>query len=177
MVKFSRYWDMPSADTFDMPSVSSFVKKYAMGSHVSIDPFARNKRIATYTNDLNPGTQAEYHMDALEFLLVIEKQNVQADLVLFDPPYSLEQCKRSYESVGRVVTMRDTQIWGRWTEHKDILSRLLKVGGVCLSFGWNSIGLGKKRGCELEEIMMVCHGATHNDTICIAERKIQGTLL
>ncbi len=35
---------------------------------------------------------------------------------------------------------------------------------------------GRKFGFELEEIMLVCHGADHNDTICIAERRLQSDL-
>jgi hypothetical protein len=31
--------------------------------------------------------------------------------------------------------------------------------------------MGKKRGMELVEIMLVSHGIGHNDTICMAEQK------
>lgn len=47
---------MPNPDTFDCKPLGQIVVRYLSG--VSIDPFARNKRIATYTNDLNPGTAA-----------------------------------------------------------------------------------------------------------------------
>jgi hypothetical protein len=53
---------------------------------------------------------------------------------------------------------------------------MVKTGGIVLSFGWNSIGFGKGRGYKLVEIMLVCHGSAHNDTICIAEQKMQGNL-
>ena len=47
---------------------------------------------------------------------------------------------------------------------------------VALSFGWNTVGMGK--GWNTEEIMLVCHGGDHNDTICMADRMIskQGDL-
>ena len=176
VINFKRFWDMPNKNTFDIPSIFGFIKKYLLDSVVSIDPFARNKRWATYTNDLNPQTSAESHMECLEFLQMLKSRGIKADLVLFDPPYSLEQCKRSYESVGRKVTMRDTQIWGRWTEAKDTINDLLEENGIVLSFGWNSIGMGKNRGFEIIDLILVCHGGAHNDTICLAERKIQGTL-
>lgn len=41
-----------------------------------------------------------------------------------------------------------------------------------LSFGWNSVGMGRKHSFEIVEILMVCHGGMHNDTICVAERKV-----
>ncbi len=162
---------MPSADTFDVPTIKGFVQKYLMKSKTSIDPFARNKRWATYTNDLNPETAAEYHMDALDFLKIFQDKGESIDLCIFDPPYSIEQCKRSYNNVGRKVTMRDTQIWGRWTELKDVINSIMIVGGIVLSFGWNSIGMGMNRKYEIIDGMIICHGGAHNDTICIAEKK------
>lgn len=32
--------------------------------------------------------------------------------------------------------------------------------------------MGKERGFEILEILLVCHGGAHNDTICLAERRI-----
>lgn len=168
----TRLWAMPTADTFDCPPIRDFVKKYLRQSKVSIDPFARNKRLATHTNDLNPATAAEFHMTALEFLEILKERGVKSDLVIFDPPYSMEQCKRVYESVGRAVTMQDTQDWGRWTREKRLIAELLDIGGVCLSFGWNSNGVGLQNLFKIEEIMIVAHGGAHNDTICLAERKL-----
>jgi hypothetical protein len=31
--------------------------------------------------------------------------------------------------------------------------------------------MGKKYGMEIIEMMNVCHGGAHNDTICIAEKQ------
>ena len=41
-----------------------------------------------------------------------------------------------------------------------------------LSFGWNTVGMGKRHGYEQIEIMLCCHGGAHNDTICLAERRL-----
>lgn len=57
-----------------------------------------------------------------------------------------------------------------------MINEILVNGGIVLSFGWNSIGMGNKRGYELLEGLLVCHGPGHNDTICIAEKKLQSTL-
>ena len=32
--------------------------------------------------------------------------------------------------------------------------------------------MGIKNGFEIIEILLVCHGADHNDTICLAEKRI-----
>ena len=163
---------MPTPDTFDCPPIGDFVKKYLRQSKISIDPFARNKRWATYTNDLNPDTAAEYHVDALEFLQMLKVRSVVADLIIFDPPYSLQQVMQCYAGVGRQFLSSDAQDCGRWTKEKDICQNLLVSNGVFLHFGWHSNGIGKERGFSIEELLIVAHGSAHNDTICIAERKM-----
>jgi hypothetical protein len=170
-MKITRKWAMPSADTFDVPPIGEFVKSYMRQSSISVDPFARNKRWATYTNDLNPDTTAEYHLDALDFLGLMNSKGVSADLVLFDPPYSARQVAECYQQVGRAVTMQDTQ--GKsWSDWKDAVSKIVPVNGIVLSFGWNTVGMGRKHNFEIVEILMVCHGGVHNDTICMAEKKL-----
>lgn len=176
-IPMRRVWAMPCASTFDVPPIRSLVKSYLHKARVSIDPFARNKRWATHTNDLNPETAAEHHLEAADFLKLLRQKNCVVDLVLFDPPYSLEQCKRSYEGVGRVVTMRDTQIWGRWTEHKEVIRDIVEPGAFVISCGWNTIGMGLQNGFQITEILIVSHGGAHNDTIVTVERKIEDTQL
>jgi hypothetical protein len=171
-----REWAMPNTETFDIPVIGAFVRKYLAHSRCSIDLFARNKALASITNDLNPETQAMHHFEALEFLEHVSTLNVRPDLAIFDPPYSLEQCARSYRDVGRRVTEQDTQIFGRWTAHRDVLAHVLADDAVVLSFGWSSQGMGRKHGFVLEEVLLVCHGGGHNDTICIAERRAQPRL-
>lgn len=168
---FQRFWSMPSADTFDCEPIKGFVQKYLIKSKISIDPFARNSRLATHTNDLNPETLAHHHMEALDFLLMLKSQNVKADLVFLDPPYSLTQVFRAYNDIG-LKFHGDENPTGGFPKVRDALSELLVDGGVCLSFGWNSVGLGKTRKMEIIEGLLVCHGGNRNDTICMAERKL-----
>jgi hypothetical protein len=69
------------------------------------------------------------------------------------------------------VGMSETQNGKLYFEVRNMIDRLLKPGGIVLSFGWNSAGMGKGRGYEIIEILLVAHGGAHNDTICMAERK------
>lgn len=167
---------MPNAETFTVEPIHNFVWKYLHKAMVSIDPFARNKRWATYTNDINPNTAAEYHLEAVEFLDVLRDQGVKADLLLFDPPYSPRQLKECYDSFGKKMQLEDGQTARMRKEWREHALPLLTNDAVVLSFGWNSVGYGKSLGFELEEIMLVCHGADHNDTICIAEHRLQSGL-
>ena len=169
-MKFSRQWAMPSADTFSVAPIRDFVKRYVVGTVV--DPFARNSDLATeYSNDLNPKTSAKFHMQADEFLSLIAGKGVIADTIILDPPYSPRQISVCYQESGLKVGMIDTQNALLYKSVRQEARRLCKQGTVVLSFGWNSTGMGE--GFELEEIMLVCHGGAHNDTICIAERMTQ----
>lgn len=170
-MKFSRVWAMPNGDTFDIPPIRDFVKRYLSESLVSIDPFARNKRWATYTNDLNPKTQAEWHMDAEEFLKMIRSGGIQCDLGILDPPYSPRQISEYYKEAGITCGMKETQNATLYSRVKSAMIGVLSEDAIVLSFGWNSSGMGQKHGFEQIEIMLVCHGGAHNDTICLAEKR------
>lgn len=164
-MKFYRDWAMPTADTFESPPIGEFVHRYLRG--VSVDPFARNNRLSTYTNDLNPATEAEDHMDAEEFLLMLAKRGLKADTILLDPPYSPRQISECYAAAGLKARMADTQNAALYARVRRAARALCKAGTAVLSFGWNSAGMGV--GFELVELLLVAHGGAHNDTICLAE--------
>ena len=109
-------------------------------------------------------------MDALEFLKT--RATGSADLVLYDPPYSITQAAELYRSYGKERLRVSIANMRYWKLCKDNVARILKRGGACLSFGWNSNGLGKGRGFEMVEILLVSHGGSKNDTICCKEYKL-----
>ena len=171
-MKITRKWAMPAAETFKIPPIRQLIYSYMGCDPNWADPFANGNSPAEYTNDINPEMPTKYHLDAHEFAKIIADVNG----VLFDPPYSIEQMKRSYENIGRKFTMRDGQICNRWTELKDCLTDKIRLGGYVISFGWNTQGFGKKRGFEKVEIMIVAHGSGHNDTLVTVERKFNEKL-
>lgn len=173
-IHFTRVWAMPNANTFCVPPIREFVKKYLAVTSVSVDPFARNSELATYTNDLNPETSAQHHMDAVEFLEMLAEKAVKADVIIFDPPYSPRQISKCYAAAGKKARMMDTQNAALYAKCRGAIRKICHQYSRVLSFGWNSCGMGP--GWEIEEIMLVAHGGAHNDTICMAERKVQGTL-
>jgi hypothetical protein len=160
---------MPNSRTFQIKPIKEFVEKYIKDKKIIIDPFANECRYGTITNDLNPKFDTDFHLDALDFLQQIESES--ADVVIYDPPYSLRQVKECYEGVGITVTAEHTKSSWR-AKHLDEIKRILKPGGLALCFGWNSNGIGKTRGFEMLEVLLVPHGGSKNDTICTAERKI-----
>jgi hypothetical protein len=172
-IKWSREWAMPNGDTFSIPPIGRFVRRYLAASKISVDPFARNKDWATYTNDLNPNTTAQRHMDAEAFLLALADEGLagKVDCAILDPPYSPRQISELYKEIGIPCGMKDTQSAVLYQRVRNALAPLLAPGAIVLSFGWSTNGMGKKHGFEIIEIMLVAHGGAHNDTICMAERK------
>lgn len=171
-IRFSRCFAMPSAETFSVKPIGDFVQRYLAEAKISVDPFARNRDWATYTNDINPATSAQSHEDAEVFLSSLVGHSITVDLALFDPPYSPRQVSEHYKAAGVPVTGEDTQNGRLYRRVRDVLDRIVRPGGIVLSFGWQSMGMGITRGYELLETMLVAHGGGHNDTICIAERKL-----
>ncbi|MBE3086022.1 MAG: adenine-specific DNA methylase [Bacteroidetes bacterium] len=169
-MEINRKWAMPNSNTFDIKCINNLIHKYLKQGMDSIDPFANTNKIAKITNDLNPDYDTDYHLDAVDFLKLFEDNS--KDVVLYDPPYSLRQVSECYKNVGIPVTMETTQSSWR-TKHINEIARVLKHNGIVISFGWNSSGVGKVRGFEIIEILLVAHGGSRNDTICTVERKLK----
>ena len=119
---------------------------------------------------MNPEYDTTYHLDALEFLKSIESDSV--DLVLYDPPYSITQASELYKAYGREKLEVNVANMKYWKLCKDNIARILKKNGRVMCFGWNTNGLGKNRGFEMTEILIVAHGGSKNDTLCTLEYKL-----
>ena len=170
LIKMSRVWSMPSRWTFTIKPIADLLARYVGDGKGWIDPFAGENSPAEITND-DKYQGCTFNLDALEFL---NRMGFDHAGVLFDPPYSTEQCLRSYKSKApQQGTAGRAEYWGKC---RDQIGRIIKQNGVAISFCWDSTGMGKKRGFEIVEILLVCHGACHNDTIVTVERKIQSTL-
>lgn len=167
-VRIERVWAMPNKNTFKIKPIKELIEETVDLSLLWIDPFANQNKIASITNDLNPDFDTDYHLDALDFLKLFDSESV--DGVLYDPPYSPRQVSECYNDVGYSVTW-DTTKASFWGNHKREISRIVKIGGRVITFGWNSGGIGNKYGFEIERILLVPHGGWHNDTICTVEVK------
>lgn len=173
-MKILRKWAMPNKYTFSIKPIEELITTYINTipkiNPVIIDAFANNSKIATITNDLDLTYDTTYHLDALEFLQMFSNDSI--DMVLYDPPYSPRQVSESYKKLNRTVNMQTTQA-SYWSKQKQEIARILKPNGICISCGWNSNGIGKMRGFECLEILLVAHGGNHNDTIVTVERKLE----
>lgn len=136
-----RVWAMPNKQTFTIPPIRQLINE-ELGEKY-LDPFPFN-----------------YSKDATEYLQECEPQEYS----VFDPPYSPRQLKECYNGLGEYDTKSST--WSNW---KNLLAE--KTLSKCISFGWNSVGLGKTRGFKITRLLLVSHGGMHNDTICTVEER------
>ena len=91
--------------------------------------------------------------------------------------------KECYNNCG--VHLADTKA-SYWASLRNEIKSILIPDGICLSFGWNSVGVGTVRKFMEVDGQLVCyltdydevdgqivsHGGQHNDTICKAEIKV-----
>jgi hypothetical protein len=185
MMNITRSWAMPNKSTFSINPIGEFIYNIAVTRLMGVrrplfivDPFAGDGQYIRDTfskdylflNDLNPEyTKLGSNIDGLLYLQTFKDDSV--DIVIFDPPYSPRQISEVYKQVGRKVIMEDTQS-KFWSDCKNEIKRILMPHGFAICCGWNSNGLGKNRGFEMTDILLVAHGGQHNDTIVTAERKI-----
>ena len=178
-LKIERVWALANKWTFTIKPIRELITFYMNNTSPWVDPFAGMYSPAHIRNDINPSTNAEYHLDALEFLQSLD--NEYAAGVLYDPPYSTNQIRVSYNNHGlkNNPTLRPYK-----SKMKKEVNRILRPNGIVISCGWNSNGCSIRRDknnqfnqLEMLEILLVAHGSIKNDTIVTVERKIQETLI
>lgn len=164
-MKIDRVWAMPSAWTFSIKPIKKLLEEEVI-EPVWIDPYA-GKNGALYADHINDLAQGG--KDALDFLK--EFPDNYADGILLDPPYSLRQVSEHYKKAGIKCTGWHTSA-GYNSALKNEAARIIKNGGKAICFGWNSMGLGKTRGFQMERVLLVPHGGSKNDTIVTVETKL-----
>jgi hypothetical protein len=159
-----RKWEMPNRYTFKMKAIATLLAENMQGTWA--DPFCGKFSPAQISNDADESNEADHHLDGLDFLRSLGDASV--DGVLFDPPYSTEQALRKYKPKHNGTAGRSEYR----ARCKDEIARVVRKGGKAICFGWDSTGIGKTRGFELQHILLLCHGACHNDTIVVVELRI-----
>ena len=160
-VRIDRIWAMPDKWTFTIPPIKSLIQEEVTG--ISADPFSGENSPATHKNDIVVGRSGDGggQEDALTWLR--NRESLFYDTVLYDPPYSITQ--------ARMYGKAEFSSMAYWADCKNEISRIVKVGGKVICFGWNSMGIGKNRGFRMTRILLVPHGGSKNDTIVTVETK------
>lgn len=135
-----------SFDGIDTSQAKYFQKAWKEGQNqianidgLVIDPFARNCKWADITNDINPETEATYHLDAKEFLdLVLEKHGCNSvKCLIFDPPFSSRQYEK-YEKGSPQELVNIYSSPGKIAEIFQVVRKLIKPNGIIIKLGYNT---------------------------------------
>lgn len=168
----NRIWAMPNKETFKIKPIRELLDRYVPDKGERwIDFFARKQRRTEFTNDINPEYKTTWNKDALSLAKTLK--DISYDGVLFDSPFSMNQNKTLYSDFGRghFCVRPDSMIY--WSQFKTEIARITNPGGLVITCAWNSMGIGKNRGFEMLEILLVPHGGSRNDTIITVEKKIR----
>jgi len=171
MVEINRVWAMPNRATFTIKPITNLLARYVSDGKNWVDPFAGHNSPAEQQNDLDTTSPAPFHLDALVFLKLFPDSSQQG--CFFDPPYSITQARECYNGYGMdKLDIKPTSM-KYWAEIKNQMKRITILGGLAICCGWTSMGLGKNRGFEMLEILLVPHGGSKNDTIVTVELKVR----
>ena len=154
----------PKKFTFEQPKLKQWTERLCKGKVLNLFAGKTTLLADEFRVDMNKEMKANWYGDAFEFITTTD---MKFDTIILDPPYNLRKAREKYK--GKYM--------GSYTKIKNEIQRILNDNARILSYGYDSYGMGKKRGFEKIAICLVCHGGDHNDTICIAEEKKNKTLL
>jgi len=164
MIEFTYLRQPVKKYTFEMPQLLKWTAQNCKGRTLNL--FAGKTILSGVDEirvDLNKEMPADYHMDAFMFVLMAKKEGLIFDTIIFDPPYNLRKSREKYLGI---YTSELRKI-------KSELPNIINNNGVVISYGYDSSGMGRRRGFELIHVCIVNHSGDHNDTICIIEQKKQ----
>ena len=152
----------PKKYTFEQPKLKKWTEKYCKGKVLNL--FAGKTRLNCneIRVDLSDEFNPDYCMEAFDFVLCCKEKGVKFDTIILDPPYSLRKSMEKYN--GRICST--------FNKIKNELSFILNKNGRIITYGYHSIVMGKKRGFKQECILVVGHGGSHHDTICVVEKYV-----
>jgi hypothetical protein len=153
----------PKKFTFQQPKLKKWTEKWCKGKVLNL--FAGETMLLAdeYRVDSNKDMKADWYGDAFEF---VRDTDMKFDTIILDPPYNLRKSREAYK--GHYMSS--------FMKIKNELNRILNDGGRIITFGYDSVGMGKKKGFEKIAICLVCHSGDHNDTLCLVEEKVNSML-
>jgi len=146
--------------TFKVPKIRQWVETFAEGKVLNLFAGIVELDLDEVRNDIRESMNADYHLDALEF--VKQYKGKKFNTILLDPPYSY---RKSMEMYGG-------KIMSPFNALKNEIPMILYDDGIVITFGYHSNVMGKSRGFKIEHILLMSHGGAIHDTIASIERRI-----
>ena len=144
--------------TFSIRPIREWVESNCEGRVLNLFAGITKLDIDEVRNDMDMESLAEYHMDAVEFLRSWHGEKF--DTILLDPPYAYRKSMEMYKGIK----------CSPFKQLKDEITRVLKIGGKVITFGYHSNTMGQFRGFIIEKICLFSHGGAIHDTIASVER-------
>jgi hypothetical protein len=142
--------------TFKMKPIRNWVESKCKGKVLNLFAGKIKLNCDEVRNDIDKTMNAEYHLDALEF---VKTYKGKFDTIILDPPYAYRKSMEMYN--GHKAS--------KFNQVKDNLKRILNKDGRVITFGYQSVSMGTIRGFKQEEILLMSHGGAIHDTIAIIE--------
>jgi hypothetical protein len=166
-MQFEYLWTMPNQWTFEIKEVQTILYSIVNKHKRILIPFAGQFRFPqtltpkyyTYIDIDSTRPKPCIYGDCLE--VMAQRLEGQYDLIISDPPFCFYQAIHTYNN----KKMQDI------SKCKDLYDQLLISKGQILHFGFNTTGMGQKRGYMKEKIWVLNHGGSHNDTLILLETK------
>jgi len=146
--------------TFSVRPMKEWVETNCEGKTLNLFAGKTKLLVNEIRNDLDGEMLADYHMDALAF--VLDWNGEKFNTVLLDPPYAYRKSMEMYKGI----------IASPFRQLKDAIPDILKDNGIVITFGYHSTVMGTGRGFKVERICLFSHGGAIHDTIATIERKI-----
>jgi len=143
--------------TFSVKPIKLWVEQECVGKTCNLFAGKTKLNIDEIRNDIDITMPCEYHKDALQF--VKEWDGDLFDSILLDPPYAYRKSMEMYNGF----------IASPFKQLKDQVLKILKPDGRVITFGYNSVSMGKTRGFDIEKICLFSHGGAIHDTIATVE--------
>lgn len=157
----------PKKYTFEMPLLKKWIEQQCRGKVLNLFAGKVCLLVDEVRNDLDPLMPAEYHLTADQFCKIAIEKGMKFDTIILDPPYNLRKSREKYN--GRY--------FGNFTVIKRMMPDILNPNGKVITLGYDTTGIGKKRGFQKIAICVVNHKGDHNDTLVLVEQKINQRLI
>lgn len=145
--------------TFSVKSIREWVEAVAGGRVLNLFAGKTKLNLREIRVDVRADMVAHVNMDALEFCKQWTGDNF--DTIILDPPYSYRKSMEMYDGAKS----------SQFNQLKNEITKILANDGRVITFGYHSVSMGKKRGFNIEEILLISHGGAIHDTIVTVERK------
>ena len=148
--------------TFQAPLIKEWVERMSTGKVLNLFAGMTRLNLPEVRVDLDPETNPDHCMDALEYVKNAALWELCFDTVILDPPYAYRKSMEKYKGY----------IASPFKQLKDELCYITKIGGRVITFGYHSNSMGRLRGFELTNVLLICHGGAQHDTIGIVEEYV-----